>query len=225
VGPTSPVVYKNRRGTAVCQSLFLFPLLIPSFLVRSQAAGSTKFTLTVFPPLQKLPATMFFSPSAVLALFFSVFLVGQVAAVPLPMPMVAAIERSLKRQTPPVEVASKSDGGVVTAYKRQTPPPVEVAAKSDGGAIVPYKRQTPPPVEVAAKSDGGAIVPYKRQTPPPVEVAAKSDGGDVVPYKRQTPDVQSPSKSDGGAILPYKRGAEIPSQLAVKSVDGVIELF
>jgi len=144
---------------------------------------------------------MFFSPSAIVAFFFTLFLAGQVAAIPLPMPMAAAVERNLKRQTPPVQDAVKSDGTVITAYKRQTPD-----------------------VQSPSKSDGGAVVAYKRQTPD-VQTPSKSDGGAVVAYKRQTPDVQTPSKSDGGAILPYKRGAEVPSQVAARSVNGVIELY
>jgi P pilus assembly chaperone PapD len=144
---------------------------------------------------------MFFSPSAILAFFFTLFLVGQVAAVPLPMPMAAAIERSVKRQVD-LKVPSKSDGN---------------------GVVVPYKRQVD--LKVPSKSDGnGIVVPYKRQVD--VEVASKSDGnGVVVPYKRQV-DLKVPSKSDGnGVVVPYKRDVGIPSQLAVRSIDGVIELL
>lgn len=185
---------------------------------------------------------MFFSPSAAIAFFFSLFLVGQVAASPLPRPMMvrsklvafivliylersfqAAIERHAKRQdTVPVQVASKSDGTNVVPYKRQVP--VQVASKSDGTNVVPYKRQVP--VEEASKSDGTNVVPYKRQAPSvPVEVATKSDGTDVVPYKRQTPPVEEASKSDGTVVEPYKRYSEIPLELAVRSVDGVVELY
>ncbi|KAF9651855.1 hypothetical protein BDM02DRAFT_3126712 [Thelephora ganbajun] len=130
---------------------------------------------------------MFFSPSAVLTFFFTLFLVGQVAAVPLPMPMIltratfqAAIERSIKRQSPDVQVPSRSDGGPIVPYKRQTVD-VEVAAKSDGGAIVAYKRQATN-VEDAVKSDGGPVIPYKRYAEIPSEMAVRSVDGVIELY-------------------------------------------
>ena len=138
---------------------------------------------------------MFFSPSAIIAFFFTLFFVGQVAAFPIAIPM-------------------RVRAYTATHHRSYSPTILQAAI---------LKRQAPP-VQEAVKSDGNVVSVYKRQAPD-VQEAAKSDGNGPVPYKRQVPDVQEAAKSDGNGPVPYKRSLEIPIQLAVRSVDGVIELY
>jgi len=128
---------------------------------------------------------MFFSLSAVIVFFFTLFLVGQAAAGPIPMPMVAAVEGSvLKRQElPNVQTPSKSDGNVVTTYPKRQVPNAQTPSKSDGNAITPYpKRQITPDVQAPAKSDGNVITSYPRSGDIPSQLAVRSVDGVVELY-------------------------------------------
>jgi len=127
---------------------------------------------------------MFFSLSSVIAFFLALFLVGQAAASPIPMPMAAAIEDSIvKRQiTPDVQSPSKSDGNVITPYPKRQAPDVQFPSKSDGNVITPYPKRQAPDVQAPAKSDGITITPYPRSGDIPSQLAVRSVNGVVELY-------------------------------------------
>ncbi|KIM88509.1 hypothetical protein PILCRDRAFT_2737, partial [Piloderma croceum F 1598] len=92
-----------------------------------------------------------FTTHAVIFVALAVFLIGQVSASPLPMPLRAIKAREVAFDVIPAYVRRASD---TNTYPEQSP------AKSDNGEIVSYPRKRTTntyPEQSPAKSDNGEI--------------------------------------------------------------------
>lgn len=130
-----------------------------------------------------------------------------------------------ERQIAEEDPVKTDDSGNIVHYDKRQEIAVEVAVKSDNGVITPYGKRNIP-VEIAVKSDGGDPVAYPKRAGIPVEIAVKSDGGDPVAYpKRAGIPAEIAVKSNGGDPVAYPKRAEIPAEVATKSDQGVISLY